>query len=237
MNILLVDDEESILQVVGDFLVDCGHNVVSAGDGAKALNLLEVRGDIGLIVSDIRMPKMNGLDFLRAVRGRFPGTPVILITGHGDENAAVAALQEGAYDYLKKPIKFNEFLTCVERIEDRNRLESQVLEDYKNLLRPGQGSGESPTASNLQIQNAVTSVMDDLQSFEVFWDTLGGHLKTCRSEDSAVQRRVDFILNEMPGLMSDIRRNMERLEDQVCNTNANGVPDEDIVKEIEPSVS
>ena len=97
MNILLVDDEEPILQVIGDFLRDCGHDVLSAGDGAEALKLLESCGDRELVVSDIRMPKLDGLGFLRAARVRHPGMPVVLMTGHGDEQVAIAALQEGAH--------------------------------------------------------------------------------------------------------------------------------------------
>ncbi len=137
MNILLVDDEAQILQVIGDFLADCGYESTTAGDGAEALKVLEERDDIDLVISDIRMPRMSGIEFLKAARVRFPGVPVILLTGHGDEHVAITALQEGAQDYLKKPIKFEEFLGCIEQVEERNRLEMQILEDYQNLLRTG----------------------------------------------------------------------------------------------------
>ena len=135
MNILLVDDEEPILRVIGDFLQDCGHEVVSAADGAEALKILEAGRSCELIVSDIRMPRLDGLAFLRAARVRFPGIPVVLMTGHGDEQVAIAALQEGAHDYLKKPIRLNELIDRVDQVEERRRLESQVQEDYQNLLR------------------------------------------------------------------------------------------------------
>ena len=110
MEILVVDDEQSILQVVGDFLADCDYGVATACDGSAALEVLEQRTDIDLIVSDIRMPKMDGLALLKAARVRYPGISVILMTGHGDEQVAIAALHEGAQDYLKKPIQFREFL-------------------------------------------------------------------------------------------------------------------------------
>ena len=216
MNILLVDDEESILRVIGDFLVDCGHEVTAACDGKEALSLLEQRPDIELIVSDIRMPRMNGLDFLRAVRVRFPGAPVILITGHGDEGAAVAALHEGAHDYLKKPIKFNEFLACVERVEERNRLEAQLLEDYKNLMHSAEAAAceNEPAGNGQDIRAAVTSVMENLNSLDVFWRSLRSYLRERREEDASRKRRMDFILDEMPGLLSDLRRNVERVSEK-----------------------
>ena len=68
MDILLVDDEEHILKIIADFLADCGYQTVTAANGTEALKCLERGADIGLIVSDIRMPKMDGLEFLRSVR-------------------------------------------------------------------------------------------------------------------------------------------------------------------------
>jgi len=134
MEILLVDDEEHILQILGDFLVDCGYEVCTAEDGVEALQILEQKGDVDLIVSDIRMPRLDGLKLLQAVRVRFPGIPVVLMTGHGDEDVAAAALHEGANDYLRKPVKLNEFMACVEQVEARSRLESEVLDNYQKLL-------------------------------------------------------------------------------------------------------
>ena len=167
MHILLVDDEKQILQVIGDFLADCGYSTTSAGDGAEALKILEERADIELIVSDIRMPRLAGIQFLRAVRVRFPGIPVILMTGHGDEGVAIAALQEGAQDYLKKPIKLSEFQLCIERVEERARLESQLFEDYRHFLRTGKTTQDRIDLDGAagQLQALGTSGADNTQKF------------------------------------------------------------------------
>ena len=218
MNILLVDDETSVIQVIGDFLTECGHCVIPAGDGAEALNTLEARGDIALIVSDIRMPRMDGIEFLRAVRVRFPGTPVILITGHGDEGVAVSALQEGAYDYLKKPVKLGEFLACVEGVEERNRLEAQTLKDYQSLLRNGQVSGSAWEWPGTQSETNAT--IEDLRALEALWDTLRDHLTAFRPVDASEQRQLSFILDEGSGLLSGLQARIRRLAERMARLKA-----------------
>ncbi|MCZ6633320.1 MAG: response regulator [bacterium] len=208
MNILLVDDEEHILKIIADFLADCGYQTVTAANGTEALKCLERGADIGLIVSDIRMPKMDGLEFLRSVRVRFPGVPVVLITGHGDEQIAVAALQEGAFDYLKKPLKLNEFLSCVERVDERNQLEDRLLRDYQNLLHSKRDSASDHPAAltDKQIRKEVTSIDEALQNLEAIWDTLRGCLDTCQPEKASEQARLDFIRDEIPSLLAAIRQ-------------------------------
>ena len=213
MNILLVDDEEHILQVLKDFLADCGYESFTASNGNEALSRLESGANIGLIVSDIRMPQMDGLEFLHAVRVRFPGVPVILITGHGDEQIAVSALQEGAFDYLKKPLKLEEFLSCVERVEARNQLETQLLQNYQDLLQSERDLplNHSQMLLTRQTQQDVASVNDDLHNLETLWHTLRAHLNKHRPQNASEQYQLDFIIDEVPGLLVNIRHKIERL--------------------------
>ena len=162
MKILIVDDEQSILQVVRDFLADCDYGVVTAGDGAAAISVLEQRSDIDLIVTDIRMPRMDGLALLKAARVRYPGIPVILMTGHGDEQVAIEALHEGAQDYLKKPLQFREFLTCIEQVEERKRLEAQVVRDYQSLTRREREGADGVVGEERDFgQQATILLVDD----------------------------------------------------------------------------
>jgi len=213
MDILLVDDEEHILKIIGDFLADCGYRAVTAGNGTEALKCLEGGTNIGLVVSDIRMPKMDGLEFLRAVRIRFPGIPVVLITGHGDEQIAVTALQEGAFDYLKKPLKLNEFLSCVERVDERNQLETRLLQDYQDLLHSQRDTASDHlfTLTDKQGRKEAASIDEALQNLEAIWDTLRGCLDTCQPEKASEQDRLDFIRDEIPGLLVGIRQKIGRL--------------------------
>jgi DNA-binding NtrC family response regulator len=116
MDILLVDDDDEVRRAIGQFLIGRGHHLQTASDGAEALRLMADRAP-GLVLSDIQMPGMDGIAFLKAVRKQFPNMPVILMTGYATVETAIAALRNRAYDYLKKPIQFEELLACIERVK------------------------------------------------------------------------------------------------------------------------
>jgi len=105
MNILVVDDEPQILELIEMFLRNCGHDVLMAADGAQAVKLLEEQGDVDVILSDLRMPKMDGLQLLEVVVERWQSVRFILMTGHGDQEVASSAVQRGACDCMKKPLR------------------------------------------------------------------------------------------------------------------------------------
>ena len=151
MQLLIVDDQQQILNVIGDFVADCGHEVLTATNGAEALATLEDASHVGAVLSDIRMPKMDGIDFLKGVRVRFPGIPVVLMTGHGDESIATTALQLGAFDYLKKPVSLTDLMSCINRIEERARLEESVIADYRQFtgseLKPAEPEQQETASS------------------------------------------------------------------------------------------
>ena len=118
MKILLVDDDKMVLQTIGDFLERHGHDLRTAYDGAEALiQIKESTPD--LVISDIQMPGMDGIDFLKAIRERFRDLPVILTTGYATVDTAISALRNRAYDYLKKPIQLEELQACIESVEEK----------------------------------------------------------------------------------------------------------------------
>lgn len=117
MDILLVDDDDEVRRAIGQFLIGRGHHLQTASDGAEALRFL-VDHPPDLVISDIQMPGMDGIAFLKAVRREFPDLPVILMTGYATVETAIAALRNRAYDYLKKPIQLEELLTCIQRLRN-----------------------------------------------------------------------------------------------------------------------
>ena len=119
MDILLVDDDRILQTSIGDFLKHRGYRVRQALDGREALRQIDAHPP-KLLISDIQMPGMDGIELLRRVRARLPDLPVILITGHGTLETAVEALRNRAYDYLKKPVQLEELLTSICRIENQN---------------------------------------------------------------------------------------------------------------------
>ena len=122
MHILLLDDAPTMLGTIEDFLKGRGHRLRVASDGADALRLMEAEPP-DLVISDIQMPGMDGIAFLKAIRERFPDLPVVLMTAYATVNTAVAALHNRAYDYLEKPIQLEELQACLDRVDGRDRPE------------------------------------------------------------------------------------------------------------------
>jgi two-component system, NtrC family, response regulator HydG len=112
--ILVVDDERSTLEALSTILSREGHDVVTVASGQEALALLQDE-DLDLLLSDVKMPKMDGLALLRHVKAYHAGTVVIMMSGHQDVTAAVEAMKAGAFDYLVKPFGREDVLRTVQK--------------------------------------------------------------------------------------------------------------------------
>jgi DNA-binding NtrC family response regulator len=114
-TILVVDDDAGQRGLLAEFLARQGYGIRQAESGERAL--VEVAADApDLVISDVRMPGMTGLDALHGIRVDHPSLPVLLVTGYADVRDAVVAMRDGAVDYLEKPIDFDELLRLVDRI-------------------------------------------------------------------------------------------------------------------------
>ena len=102
MNILLADDERSIAVTLRDDLEEAGHQVTVVGDGKSAAEHLS-NSKFDLLITDIRMPGMDGIELLKVAKTHDSDIEVIVITGHGTIETAVEAIRHGAYDYVLKP--------------------------------------------------------------------------------------------------------------------------------------
>ena len=120
-RVLVVDDEESIRDVLKRALVDDGYQVSVAGGGQQALDALS-QSDIEVMLLDIRMPGLSGLEVLSKAHDRWPDTSVIMVTAIADVRTAVGVMKQGAYDYIAKPFNLNEVTTTVHRALERRRL-------------------------------------------------------------------------------------------------------------------
>jgi DNA-binding response OmpR family regulator len=113
-NILVVDDTEAICSALRDLLTMNGYAVRTAPSGERALQIME-GAQMDLIITDLKMGGMSGLDLLKRVKQTNPSLPVIILTGFGDMDSVIAAMRAGVADYLKKPFSVNEVLEVVRR--------------------------------------------------------------------------------------------------------------------------
>ncbi|EPR37408.1 response regulator receiver modulated metal dependent phosphohydrolase [Desulfovibrio sp. X2] len=120
-RILLVDDEPALVEVCREALADRGHEVLTAGNGRRALPILET-GGIDCAVLDMRMPEMGGMDLLREIKRREIDVEVIFLTGYGCIENAVECLQLGAVDYMLKPFNVSDLMARVDKALQERRL-------------------------------------------------------------------------------------------------------------------
>ncbi len=138
MDILIIDDEAGVREVLASFLSERGHDVRQASSGEEGVWALE-EGPAELVITDLKMPGMSGIEVLRRVRERWPAAEVVLVTGFGTMDDAVEALRLGAYDFLIKPVRLARLEILVRHCEERvrfsrdNRELREVVERLRDL--------------------------------------------------------------------------------------------------------
>src|SRR5256885_3928334 len=120
-RVLVVDDEPGLRQSLGLLLADAGYDVAAEGNGARAVERA-LAESFDLVLCDVRMPAMDGLAFLRQYKKRGGTALVIMMSAYGGEEAALAAMKEGAYDYVPKPFRPDEVVLTLRKAEERERL-------------------------------------------------------------------------------------------------------------------
>src|SRR5450432_3482920 len=138
-RILVVDDEASARSGLCKLLEQEGYEVETAADGVQALELVSENAP-ALVVTDLKMPNMDGMELLAKLREQYPGVPAIVTTAFGEVSSAVQAMRAGAEDYLTKPIDFDTLLLAVERTLQRRELATEA-ENLRRQLRTRDHAG------------------------------------------------------------------------------------------------
>ena len=118
-KIMVVDDEEDVRETLRLQLEAENYNVIEAGDGEEAIKVLRTGDNLtncGLILCDIRMPKVNGIEYIDYLKEQAPGIPVVVITGYPDTEMAVGLLKKGVNDYLVKPVESEKLMKIVNKL-------------------------------------------------------------------------------------------------------------------------
>ncbi|MEH0021764.1 MAG: response regulator [Desulfobacter sp.] len=133
VKLLIVDDEKDFVEMFSLRLSGQGETVHTAFSGQEALEVLETT-PIDVVILDIRMPGMDGIETLARIKSAHPMVEVILLTGHGSAETAVQGLKSGAFDYLMKPADFEEIRVKVERARQRKDAQEERIREAEARL-------------------------------------------------------------------------------------------------------
>ena len=164
LPVLIVDDEEHLRITAGQTLELAGYAPQTFASAEAALNALSVDYP-GVLISDIRMPGMDGLALLREVRRRDPDLPVILVTGHGDISTAVEAMREGAWDFLEKPFAGERLADVVRRAAEKRQL-SLENRRLKAELEAQRGAPGPRIVGRTQVMQRLSAMLQRISQVE-----------------------------------------------------------------------
>lgn len=214
MTLLLVDDEPSILSALRRLFRPSGYQILTAESGAAGLALLESNA-VDLVISDMRMPEMDGATFLRQVRTRWPGIMRILLTGYADISSTIAAINQGEiYRYIAKPWDDEEMLGVVRDALERLRLEAE----NRRLSALTAAQNEELKALNAGLEQKVAERTAELSQALAFVEQSHGELKksflaTVQMVSSLIELRSGPLGKQLAGhgrRVADLARNLAK---------------------------
>ncbi len=141
-NILIIDDEKAIRKTLSEILSYEGYKIDEAGDGEEGFRKFKEK-EYDVILCDIKMPKMDGIEFLEKAKESNPDLPIIMISGHGTIETAVEAVKKGAYDYISKPPDLNRLLITIRNAMDKTSLVAETKVLKRKVSRVQDMIGES----------------------------------------------------------------------------------------------
>src|SRR5499427_5081021 len=179
-RILVVDDEEPIREIISSMLSHAGYKTRQASSGMEALAILNSSGEFELMLSDLMMAELDGIALLERSKEKYPDMPVIMVTAVHDISVALAAIRNGAYDYLLKPFEREQLLAMVRRALEHRRLKLENRAYQSNL--------ESLVAARTeQLRQAMTDLE---RSYDITLEALGDALDLKDAETEGHSRRV-----------------------------------------------
>lgn len=160
-KVLVIDDEKPTLSMFQLFLKVYGYEVLTADNGARGLEIFEAESP-SIVFTDIKMPGMDGLEVLDRIKGQSPETEVIVITGHGDMDLAVEALNHEATDFINKPIHRSALEAALHRAEERLKTDKSAAVVTDNAQESGVGIIEITGIVNAAAEPALMAAYEKL---------------------------------------------------------------------------
>lgn len=196
-RVLVVDDEPHIREVIADFLTMEGFDVRTAADGQLAEQELS-RSPFDVVLTDLKMPNVAGLDLLRRITVAYPSTLTVIMTGFGTVETAIDAMKQGAYDYVLKPFKTDEIIQVIRRAVQQKRLKTENLRlrEAVSLYKVSEAISQSLSLDEV-IETVTRATIDDAHADLVIVcldDGQGDYVeRTRRSSSAIVPDAVSFL--------------------------------------------
>ncbi|MEW6615589.1 MAG: response regulator [Thermodesulfobacteriota bacterium] len=130
-NIMLVDDEEPFVETMIKRLTKKGFTVIGAFSGYEALKTLASNRTIDIVILDVKMPGMDGIETLKEIKSKFPLVEVIMLTGHATVESAIEGMKLGAFDYLMKPSDMEQLLAKIEQAKDKKYKHEEKIREAR----------------------------------------------------------------------------------------------------------
>jgi two-component system response regulator HydG len=188
-NVLIVDDESNALKVLSTILSEDGFKVIECQSADKALQELP-RMDLDAVITDVRMPGMDGMQLFEGLRAKYPKVPVIFLTAYGDVESAVYAMTRGAFDYIIKPPDFGRLKRIVAKAIGQRRLERAVESTSDRFIENG---GCCPIIGNspkiVELLETIEAVKDSASSILISGETGTGKELIARNLHNRSQRK------------------------------------------------
>ncbi len=227
LRVLVVDDDPSVRQVVSKTLQEVGHEVVTASDGLEAWMLFD-RDPFPMVVTDIMMPGIDGLELLKKIREIDPHVEVVLITGFGETRLVIEALRRGASNFIEKPFTPEGLLEqlapsfhrcALARERERLAAEIEALREREERDRRMAALGRLLSGLAHEIHNPLTFIKGNAELLERYWDEAAAEIRKALGTEPQV-------LGEMRDLLGDLQHGVHRIESMVeaVKTLAGGGP-------------
>ncbi len=186
IKILVADDEADIQDTLPDVLMDRGYEVATAKDGQEAIELVREKGLFDIIMLDIRMPRLGGIETLKAIKDMYPEAIVIMLTAYVSIETAIEAIKHGASGYITKPIDIDEMFSAIERAVEKKRMAWEI----KRLL-------ESLREANRKL----FSKLNQLQTLNEVSQTMSSTLNRDKLLNFIVDKITNLVNSERASLM------------------------------------
>jgi len=208
-KVLIIDDEEGIRRVLRIILQQMGYAVLCAADGKEGLALFETESP-SIVITDIRMPEVDGIQVLKSVKERTDEAEVIVVTGHGEMDLAIEALKLQASDFIHKPISNDALLLAVDRARERISIRRELRGYTEELERKVQEATAGLRRANAFQENLIQSSIDgivgtDREGTVVVFNRSAQRLSRYSQEEVVSVKRISHLFGgETSALMMEV---------------------------------